>query len=86
MVPQVALAKAVSLSPMRRNALIRTQAAESRANPESARTTIFTLGQRCRMRSTKKANTSANPSAASRLAVRSLATSRCSPQVTYSGR
>ncbi len=60
----------------------RTTSSASRANPESARRTIFTFGQRAWIRPTMPALSFTAPALASMLARRSRAASRCRPQKT----
>jgi IS5 family transposase len=57
----------------------------SRANPESARNRMLTLGQRARIWPALRSTSSLAPAQASRFERRSLAASRCLPQNTYSG-
>jgi hypothetical protein len=51
----------------------------SRANPESARSTMRTAGQRARICATMRAVSSIAPAEASMLARRSFDASRCEP-------
>jgi hypothetical protein len=58
----------------------------SRANPESARSTMRISGHRARIWATMRAVSSTAPAAASMSARRSFAASRCGPLKMYSGR
>jgi hypothetical protein len=58
----------------------------SQAKPESARSKIFTRGQRARIWATSRAISSTAPAEASMFERLSLAASRCLPQNTYNGR
>ena len=58
----------------------------SRANPESARSTMRTCGQRARIWVTMRAVSSTAPADASMSARRSFDANRCAPQKIYSGR
>ena len=58
----------------------------SRANPESARSTMRTSGQRARIRVTMRAVSSTAPADPSMSARRSFDANRCGPQKMYSGK
>jgi hypothetical protein len=92
-----AAASSAAISPTRRSFLARPNRKStpltshqliraSRANPESARSTMRTSGHCARIWATMRAVSSTAPAAASISARRGLATRRCGPLKIYSGK